>query len=123
MKKIVLGILLLAVTGINTLQAQEKQVVSPETKPTAVQQYQQNKDRLGLTKEQQTPYREITKRYAERLRQLKGSSLSAEEKREKMNVIFSEKEAEMKVLLTADQFKVYQQLQEERKARFVQLRK
>lgn len=123
MKKIILMALVLSSAAFTTLQAQENQAAPTEAKPTPAQQYQQQKDRLQLTKDQQTPYREITKRYAEELRQLKGSSLTPEEKRQKTTIIFSNKDAEMKTLLSAEQFKVYQQIQEERKARFVQLRK
>ena len=103
--------------------AQEKSDVSIEKKQEVSTQVKQNLDRLALTKEQQVPYRGVTKRYAQKMKELRESSLEKTQKLEALNVIISEKNAEMKTLLTAQQYKTYLQIQEERKAKMMEKRK
>jgi len=116
-------VLLFGVFAVGAAQTQEKPALTAEQKQEMSKQNQQNRDRLGLTKDQQIPYRETIKRYAQLVREVRGSALSPDAKREKIELLSGEKDAEMKALLTVEQFKIYQEIQAERKAKFVQLRK
>jgi Spy/CpxP family protein refolding chaperone len=121
--KVVAIALLLSMLAINSAQGQEKPAVPAEQKQEMAKQNQQNKDRLGLTKEQQVPYKEIVKRYAQLMRELKGSGLPHDAKKEKLTVLISQRDAELKALLTPEQYKTYTEIQEEKKAKYLQLRK
>lgn len=87
-----------------------------------MQPQEQNKQ-LNLTYDQQTPYREIIKRYAEIARQVRKSILSPEEKKAKLNEIGLQREAEIKALLTPEQYKTHLELLEIRKSRMVDMKK
>jgi hypothetical protein len=104
---------------ISTVSAQEKPAESP-TNPTAVAPL---KDPLQLTKEQQVPYREIIKRYATLMGELRRSVLTPDEKKQKHIVLLSQREAEIKSMLSPEQFEIYQKLEAERQAKQVNLRK
>jgi hypothetical protein len=104
---------------ISTVSAQEKPATSP-TNPSAVALL---KDPLQLTKEQQVPYREIIKRYATLMGELRRSVLTPDEKKQKLIVLLSQREAEIKSMLSPEQFEIYQKLEAERQAKQVNLRK
>lgn len=123
MKYLILGGFLMAAFASNSLQAQEQNAKPSDNQQPVAVQSQPLKDPLALTREQQIPFREITKRYAELMREVRVSSLPPNEKRQKIETIQTEKDAEVKGLLTPDQYKVYQQQREERKAKYLQLRK
>lgn len=106
-----------------TVNAQEKPKFSEEKKQEMVSQMQESQNRLALTNEQQLPFRAITKRYAQKLKDLRGSSLDRQQKMEGLKVLMADKNAEMKTLLSEEQYKIYLQLQEERKAKIMQNRK
>ena len=93
-----------------SVQAQEKKTEEKINTQEVTTKPQENKDRLGLTYSQQTPYREIIKRYAEEMREVRKSVLSREEKIEKLKLIDLKREAEIKSLLTVEQFKIYLEL-------------
>ncbi|MBC7605510.1 MAG: hypothetical protein H7199_00935 [Burkholderiales bacterium] len=104
----------------NAATAQEKQKLSDEKKQEMVKQKQENKDLLGLTNEQQIPFRAITKRYAQRIKDLRGSSSDRKQKMDALKDIMSDKNGEMKTLLSEKQYEIYLQLQEERKTKILQ---
>ncbi len=105
------------------MNAQERPNVSDEKKQEMVDKMKQNRDRIGLTAEQEAPFKEITKRYALKLQGVKGSTMTRFEKLEKFKSLQNEKNEEMKKLLTPDQYKVYIEIQEERKAKMMEKRK
>ncbi len=78
---------------------------------------------LNLTYEQQTPHREIIKRYAEMTREVRKSALKPQEKKTKLIEIDLQREAELKVLLTPEQYTTHLELKENRKAQRVDMRK
>lgn len=84
---------------------------------------QQPVDRLQLRKDQQVPYREIIKRYAILVRDVRKSALSREEKFKKIDRLESEREAEIKEVLSPEQFKVYLEMKQEQKAKYIDMRK
>ncbi len=106
-----------------SVNAQEKTTVSTGQNTESVNGSQPPVDRLGLKKEQQIPYREIIKRYAMLARDVRKSSLSKEEKMIKMKELETNKDTEIKNVLSSDQFKVYQEMREENKAKFLDMRK
>ena len=83
----------------------------------------ENRDRLNLTTEQEAPYKEITKRYALKLQGVKGSTMVRFEKLEKFKELQTQKNEEMKKLLSPEQFKTYIEIQEERKVKMMEKRK
>ena len=104
----------------NAATAQEKRKLSDEKKQEMVKQMQENKDLLALTNEQQIPFRAITKRYAQRIKDLRGSLMDRQQKMDALKDIMSDKNGEMKTLLSEKQYEIYLQLQEERKAKILQ---
>ena len=114
--KLILSVILLSSLFSVTAQAQEKAKVATVQGPTQA-------DRLGLTPEQQRSFREIIKRYAEQMRDVRKSILRKEEKLVKLDEIKLGRDAEVKALLKEDQYKVYLQLQEERRAKNLDMRK
>ena len=106
-----------------SVQAQEKKTEEKINTQEVTTKPQENKDRLGLTYSQQTPYREIIKRYAEEMREVRKSVLSREEKIEKLKLIDLKREAEIQSLLTVEQFKIYIELKVEKKSKMLDMRK
>ena len=104
----------------NAATAQEKRKLSDKKKQEMVKQMQENKDLLALTNEQQIPFRAITKRYAQRIKDLRGSLMDRQQKMDALKDIMSDKNGEMKALLSEKQYEIYLQLQEERKAKILQ---
>ena len=105
------------------MNAQDKPNVSDEKKQEMVTKMKENRDRLNLTTEQEAPYKEITKRYALKLQGVKGSTMVRFEKLEKFKELQTQKNEEMKKLLSPEQFKTYIEIQEERKVKIMEKRK
>lgn len=114
-------ILLLSAAFATAVSAQEAK--SQPNDQAAKSHFEENRNRLAITPEQQLPYKEMTKRYAGQLKEVRQSSLPTEEKRDKVKAISAERDAEMKTLLTPEQYKVYLQIQEERKIRMTERKK
>ena len=98
-------------------QVREEKTLSNEDKTEIIQQVKTNTARLELTEDQKAPYRELNKAYGEKLQAIRSSDKISVEKIKAVQEAKDEREAGIKKLLTADQFKIYQQIQEERKAR------
>lgn len=105
------------------MNAQDKPNVSDEKKQEMVTKMKENRDRLNLTTEQEAPYKEITKRYALKLQGVKGSTMVRFEKLESFKELQTQKNEEMKKLLSPEQFKTYIEIQEERKVKMMEKRK
>ncbi len=115
--KIVLFIFLLSTLfNVRSVSAQENPATTPAPVPVV-------QDPLQLTKEQQTPYREIIKRYATLLGELRRSVLTPEEKKQKKIILSSQREAEIKSMLSPEQFEIFQKQEADRQAKQVNLRK
>lgn len=84
---------------------------------------EQPADRLQLRKDQQVPYREIIKRYAFLVKDVRKSVLSKEEKVKKLNELELAREAEIKTVLSEDQFTEYLKMKEENRTKFLDMRK
>lgn len=105
------------------MNAQDKPNISDEKKQEMVTKMKENRDRLNLTPEQEAPFKEITKRYALKLQGVKGSTMVRFEKLEKFKELQTQKNEEMKKLLSPEQFKTYVEIQEERKVKMMEKRK
>ncbi|MDI1255080.1 MAG: hypothetical protein PSV16_03185 [Flavobacterium sp.] len=104
-------------------QVQEEKKLSDEQKQEIIENVKVNMDRLALTEDQKAPFKEITKRYAEKLKAVKASDDSKIGKLKAAKSIIDAKNAEMKTLLTAPQYKTYLEIQDERKQKLRDKRK
>lgn len=116
-------VLLVVLLNVSATHAQEKQSNGVPVKQTDVPEAVAQKKELKLTYEQQSPYREIIKRYAELVREVRKSALKPEEKKAKIELLGQQREAEIKALLTPEQYKTHLELVELRKAQMVDMRK
>lgn len=105
------------------VNAQEKTTTSEDKKEETNSQSQDSKKQLNLTYEQETPYQEIIKRYAIIVRNVRKSALKPEEKKEKLKIVGLEREAEIKALLTPEQYKIHLEVEEFKKTRMVDMKK
>lgn len=106
--------------------AMQGQVKSPNqevSKPVSGSVSKETRKQLNLTYEQQTPHREIIKRYAELAREVRKSALKPEDKKAKLELLNMQREAEIKTLLTPEQYKIHLELAELRKSQMVDMRK
>lgn len=85
-------------------------------KEEIVGQMKLEKERLSLSDEQEFTFREITKNFGVKLKEIKNSEVSKRDKFKKLKESRDAKNAEMKSLLSAEQYGIYLQMQEERKA-------
>ena len=78
---------------------------------------------LDLSENQRPKFEEITKKYAKQMKAVKDSSGRPMSKFKKMKSIRKNKDAEMKTLLSNDQYKVYLNKQEEMQKKMKERRK
>ena len=78
---------------------------------------------LQLSEAQKLKFEEITKRYAKQMKAVKDSGGRPMSKFKKVKSIHENKDAEMKSLLSKDQYKVYLEKQEEMKKKLRERRK
>lgn len=121
MKKVVLFLSLAFATP--SLFAQENPTVTEPKAKTEAPQDSGYKTTLVLKTNQESAYREIIKRYATMVRDLRKGGLTIDQKEQKMREIDLQRDAEVKVLLTPEQFKDYLNDKEERTKRSVGLQK
>ena len=98
-------------------QVREEKTLSNDDKKQIIEQVKTNTSRLELTEEQKAPYREINKAYGAKLQAIRNSDVINAEKIKSVQAAKDERDAAIQKLLTAEQFKTYMQIQEERKAR------
>ena len=77
---------------------------------------------LHLSEEQKPKFEEITKKYAKQMKAVKDSGGRPMSKYKKVQSIRKNKDAEMKTLLSKDQYKVYLEKQEEMKSKIKERR-
>ena len=107
----IITILLLTLFNVAS-QAQEKQLTE-EQKEQVKEQLEQYFEKLDLSEEQKPKFEEITIKYALQMKTLKTSSKSKFAKYKEYKSIKGSKNKEMKALLSAEQFKIYQKTQKE----------
>jgi len=86
-------------------------------------QAQKNSERLKLTEEQKPAFKAILDKYAKIKHQINTSNLSLKKRQDSIESLSEPKDAEVKLLLTAEQFKTYKEIVAERKQRLDNARK
>ena len=120
--KLIFALSLLFTLAFSSIQAQSKPKLSEEQKEAVVAQLKADKDRLALTKGQGEPFTEITKKYLSMMKDLKDSDQSRMEKLKALKEIQSQKNAEMKTLLSETQYATYLEIQKERRSKMKERR-
>jgi len=114
--KIIFATLLFLIMFSINLNAQTQENQLPKVKNMDPPQKVNNtRLQIGITPEQQKPYDAIVIKYAGKFEELKASTSTKEEKLKAFTGLQSDKNAEVKKLLTEDQYKIYLRVQEERK--------
>ncbi|MFA9388879.1 MAG: hypothetical protein ACERKD_03680 [Prolixibacteraceae bacterium] len=122
---LILGLLM---SGMTFAQAPGGQGQGRQTDPVerAKRQTEQMKTDLGLSADQTAKVEVINKKYAEKMseifKDMQSSGGDRSKVREKMDVLNTEKTAELKPVLTADQLKKYIEIEEKRREEMRQRR-
>ena len=102
--------------GTNTTFAQSRaNDLSKEQKEEIKKNIEEYASALDLSEDQRPRFEEITKRYAKQMKAVKDSGGRRMSKFKKVKSIRKNKDAEMKTILSKDQYKVYMEKQEEMK--------
>jgi len=110
--------------GINTNCAQSRATnLTEEQKEEIKKNLEEYAAALHLSEEQKPQFEEITKKYAEQMKAVKDSGGRRMSKFKKVKSIRKNKDAEMKSLLSKDQYKVYLEKQEEMQKKMRERRK
>jgi lipopolysaccharide export LptBFGC system permease protein LptF len=109
--KLVLALAFLFAISSNVASAQ-----ATDKKAEMKEQMKAAKEKLALTAEQEPKFMEISKKYALKMKEVKDGNQNKREKFKAIKEIQSQKNEEIKVVLSEEQFKTYLQMQEERKA-------
>ncbi len=102
--------LLLIGTNISFAQSSN---LSDEQKEEMAKSMEEFFTALDLSDEQKVEFEEISKKYAEQMQAVKEGGGRMLQKQQKIKSIRKEKNAEMKELLSADQYEIYLEKQEE----------
>jgi hypothetical protein len=109
--------------GTNTTFAQSRaNDLSKEQKDEIKKNIEEYASALDLSEDQRPRFEEITKRYAKQMKAVKDSGGRRMSKFKKVKSIRKNKDAEMKTILSKDQYKVYLEKQEEMKDKMKQRR-
>jgi hypothetical protein len=112
--------LTLAILLSATVLAQSK--LTDEQKNEAKAKYEEYKQKLNLNDTQSKKVDAINTTYFEGIAELKSSNASKLSKYKKFKSLSSERDKQMKDVLTKDQYKMYKEQQHERKDEFKQRR-
>jgi len=112
---------LVVVTMAQAPQGRQGRQFNPED--MAKRQTEQMTEDLNLNEQQVEKVSALNKKYAEKMRDaFQNTDGNREQMREKMQTQRTEKEAELKEILTDEQFKKYQEIEKERMQRMQQRR-
>ena len=110
--------------GINTNCAQSRATnLTEEQKEEIKKNLEAYAAALHLSEEQKPKFEEITKKYAEQMKAVKDSGGRPMSKFKKVKSIRKNKDADMKSLLSKDQYKVYLEKQKEMQKKMKERRK
>jgi len=112
-------ILVFAITGMGNFAYSQENLdeFMTETTPEERAQFQTDymKENLSLTGAQETKVHNVNVKYAEKMQEAYEAPTNDQQKLKAMKRINAEKEAEMKLLLSADQYATYEKNKEEMK--------
>jgi chloramphenicol O-acetyltransferase len=107
----------------NTICAQSRaENLTMEQKKEIKKNLEENAAALNLSQDQKPKFEAITKKYAEQIKAVKDGGGRKLQKYKKVKSIRKNKDAEMKALLSKDQYNVYLEKQEEMKTKMKQRR-
>ncbi len=107
----------------NNLIAQEEMVAKEESKVEMAKNFKLTVEKLTLTPEQQTSFKEIALKFGQKMKAIKTSDSDKKTKRQELKSLKTEKDAEIKSLLSEEQFKKYLEMQSERREKIKENRK
>ena len=114
----------LCLIGTNTTFAQSRATnLTEEQKEEITKNLEEYATAINLTEEQKPKFEEITRKYAKQMKAVKDSGGRPMSKYRKMKSIREDKNAEMKPLLSKDQYNVYLEKQEEMQKKMKERRK
>ncbi len=114
----------LCLIGTNTTFAQSRATNLTEAQKEEIKKnIEEYSTALDLSEEQKPKFEEITKKYAKQMKAVKDSGGRPMSKFKKVKSIRKNKDAEMKQLLSKDQYKVYLEKQEEMQKKMKERRK
>lgn len=111
--KVLKSSIVVIVMFVSTMSFAQDRELTEEQKEQVKEQLALYFEKLDLSEEQQSKFEEITKKYALQMKTLKASGKSKFAKYKEFKSIKSSKNKEMKTLLSAEQYKIYQNTQKE----------
>jgi hypothetical protein len=120
-KTIAFAAALLLITLSVSVFAQSR--MTGQQKQEAKARYEEYKEKLNLTEDQEPKVQRINSKYFEGLEALKSSNESRLNKLKKFRTMKSEKDKSMKQVLTKEQYKIYTDFQSEMKEEFMNNRR
>lgn len=109
--KILKNSIVVIVLLVSTIVFAQDRKLTDEQKEQVKEQLEQYFEKLDLSEEQQPKFEEITNKYALQMKSLKTSDKGRFAKYKEFKSIKSSKNKEMKTLLSAEQYKVYEETQ------------
>ena len=111
--KITFAIILFSLVS-NSIVAQEQKLEKEDRKVEMAKQFKIDKEKLALTPDQEIKFKEISKKYGDKIKEIRNSDADKKDKFKQMKELKSQKDAEMNAFLSESQFKTYLELKEER---------
>jgi len=108
---------------VNSSVIAQETTLNDEQKAKIKVHFKESFEKLDLYEEQKPKFKEITKKYALQLKTLKNSDNSKSTKEQEFKSIINSKNKEMKALLSAEQYKFYEETQKERLKKLEYLQK
>ena len=87
-----------------------------DKKEEMIEQLKMAKEQLSLSEKQELSFREITKKYGIKLKEIKNNDSNKQDKMKMLKESRAAKDAEIKLLLTEEQYGKYLQMLEERRS-------
>ena len=111
--KLLKNSIVLAVLFVSTIAFAQDREFTEEQKKQVKEQLEQHFEKLDLSEEQKSKFQDITKKYALQMQALKTSTKGRLTKYREYKSIVGSKNKEMQTLLSAEQYKIYQNTQKE----------
>lgn len=99
---------------VTNVQAQDRPKLTDEQRQEMKAQFEESKKRLALTPEQEKSFKEIHQKYAPEMKSVRKSESDKSDKRQKMKDLRERKDADIKAILSEQQYKTYLEMQKER---------
>ena len=110
--------LTIAVVGFLAINVSAQQRMSDEQKQEMRERYNQYRTELNLTKDQEIQVEDINRKFFEGLAQIRESSDRRLGKYQMYKNLQADRDRDMKVVLTNEQYKMYQEFQKEMREEF-----